>query len=906
MKLSLLQEGMKNLCASRVSDADKPLESVRAQLVNDLRPVLSQARDSCRDEFLAGGTSASLVRHLSRLQDTLIAGLLDTARALYKADSIQKMCVFATGGYGRRELFPFSDIDISMLYEDTHRDIAEKISGFVVYSLWDLGFTVGHTLRTVEESLALAEEDITICTALLDAHYLAGNKILFKDFETAFWELIDRSSALAFVERKLNERDERHKKVGDSRYVLEPNVKEGKGGLRDLQTLYWLARYIYRIESVDDLVTLKLLTKEELSAFKRAERFLWDVRCHLHYLAERGEERLTFDMQRSISEKMGYTDDNLSRAVERFMKRYFQMVKIVGNLTRTICAVLEDNKKRKPKGSLLEKPRSLGAFIVEGDRLNVATDTLFVEDPVQLIALFHIAHQHKLDIHPQAWQLVTRNLDQVDTRLIKDKHANQLFMDILLSKINPDQTLIRMNESGLLGKFLPDFGHTIGQMQFDMYHVFTVDEHTINAIRILHNISTGTHASELPLATQIFPLIKMRRALFLAMLCHDIAKGRGGDHSMLGEEIVRKMAKRFDCTADEIETAAWLVRYHLLMSHTAFKRDINDPKTIADFVAQVQSPERLRLLLVLTVSDIRAVGPTIWNGWKGALLRDLYYRAESLMGASDINSEKRRIDELKQEMKTALPGWSEESITEYLELGNTGFWSGLDGESHARIARMVKELPTLSFPLKMDTRVDRFRAITDIMLCTPDQHGLFSQISGAMALCDVNIMGAKIFTLKNGVAVEIFQVQDLEGKAFDKPDRLARLSVVIEQTLTGQIRLEKEFAKNAKPYPSRYDAFKVPPRVFIENKVSTHHTVIEVGGKDRIGFLYSVTKVLSDLGLTISTAHISTYGERAVDVFYVKDVFGMKIYHEGKVQEIREKLITALTPAPSEKIKKAG
>ncbi len=904
-RLSDIQATLKN-AAARVMEPQLPTDARQRALVAALRPLLESARCERREQFLSGGTAASLVRDLARILDAVLDTIYTTARTHHALDAGCKLSLFASGGYGRKELFPHSDIDICLLYQPTQREQAEAVSGFLTHCLWDLGLTVGFSLRSIEESLTLARQDVTIKTALLDARFVCGSKSLFAEFHQQFFAAIEQESAMEFVEKKLAERDERHKKAGDSRYVLEPNIKEGKGGLRDLHTLYWIARYIYHIESVEDLVTLKFLTKEELSAYHRAERFLWDVRCHLHYLAGRAEERLTFDMQRQISEKMGYTDDKLSRAVERFMKRYFQMAKIVGNLTRTLCAVLEEHKKRKPKGSLVEKPRELGAFIVEGDRLNVTDPKLFEEDPVQLIELFHIAHHHKLDIHPQTWQLISRSLDLVDSKLMKNPRANQLFMDILLSKTNPDQTLSRMNETGLLGVFLPDFGHTIGQMQFDMYHVFTVDEHTINAIRILHQISTGTLSSELPLATQIFPLIKMRRALFLAMLCHDIAKGRGGDHSTLGEEIVRKMARRFACTEDEIETAAWLVRYHLLMSHTAFKRDINDPKTIADFVAQVQSPERLRLLLVLTVSDIRAVGPTIWNGWKGALLRDLYYRAESLMGASDIHSEKRRREELIAEMKTALPTWSDDAIHDYLELGNTGFWSGLDGEAHARIARMVKELPTLPFPLKLDTRVDRFRAITDMILCTPDQHGLFSQISGALALCDVNIMGAKIFTLKNGVAVEIFQVQDSEGRAFDKPDRLAKLAVVIEQVLSGQMSLEREFSKHAKPYPSRYDAFKVPPRVFIENKVSAHHTVIEVGGKDRIGFLYSVTRVLSDLGLTISTAHISTYGERAVDVFYVKDVFGMKVYHEGKLQEIRERLTAALTPVVPDKLKKAG
>jgi [protein-PII] uridylyltransferase len=897
-------ESLRQIKSHAASLPNASIEEVRAMCVGTIRPTWETARESLKKEFLELGRAPTLIRAMSKSVDGIIACLFDCAKQALKLDRSEIIAVLAYGGYGRRELYPASDIDIGILYDKTSEKHATLIASFITYSLWDLGFTVGQSLRTVNETLDACKSDVTICTSLLDARYVAGSKSLFEAFDKQYWEQIQSSSAMDFVEAKLAERDERHKKVGDSRYVLEPNLKEGKGGLRDLHTLYWLARYIYKIESLSQLVELEILTKEELSAFNRAEHFLMEVRCHLHYLAGRPEERLTFDMQRSVAEKMGFEDDKLSRAVERFMKRYFQTVRTVGNLTRSVCAVLEDTKKRKPKRITSDASKMLNGFVVEGTRLNIENAKFLKDDPVRMIEIFHLAQQQELDIHPHAWQLISRHLDLVDT-LLKNAKAHTIFLDILLSKHNPDLTLRRMNESGVMGRFIPDFGNVIGQMQFDMYHVYTVDEHTINAIGILHSIDTGTCDHELPLATKIFPLIKMRRALFLALLCHDISKGQGGDHSVLGEGVVRKLTKRFGCSQDEIETAAWLVRHHLLMSHTAFKRDVNDPKTVQDFVAAVQSPERLRLLLVLTVADIRAVGPTIWNGWKGSLLRELYYKAEALMGASDIGDEKRRIQQLEEDLKTSLSGWSLEEVRAYLDLGSSSFWSSMDIATHTRIAHMVKQIPTLAFPLTMDTRVDSFRAITELTICTPDQHGLFSKMSGALALSGVNIMGAKIFTLKNGMAVEVFQVQDAEGKAFDKPSQLARLAVIIEQVLTDEISLSEEMSKTRTSYPSRLDVFKVPPRVFIENKVSTNHTVIEVGGRDRIGFLYTVTHILSEMGLTISTAHISTYGERAVDVFYVKDVFGLKINHEGKIREIRERIIEALSQTP-EKLKKTG
>ena len=478
-------------------------------------------------------------------------------------------------------------------------------------------------------------------------------------------------------------------------------------------------------------------------------------------------------------------------------------------------------------------------------------------------------------------------------------------MDILLSKRNPEPTLRRMSESGVLGKFIPDFGRVTGQMQFDMYHVYTVDEHTIFALGILHGIGTGKYKQDMPITTEIYPLIKSPRVLALSVLCHDIAKGRGGDHSVLGEVVVRKLARRFKFDEYEIETCAWLVRNHLLMSRTAFKRDLSDSKTIDDFVAEVQSPERLRLLLLLTTVDIRAVGPNVWNGWKGALLRELYSAAESRMGASDRQDYALELTRMRTELAELLPNWSPQDIDAYLEQAGKSLRSSFDAVIHSRIARVLREDERSGQPLTLDTRSDTFRAATDIILCMRDSAGLFSQTSGAIALAGANILSAKIFTLKTGMAIQIFNIQDADGTAFDKPDKLARLAVFLNQVAEEKIDLSKEIAKNRLPYPSRMEVFRVPAKVYVENKVSANHTVIEVSGRDRIGFLYRVTKTLYDLGLSISTAHITTYGERAVDVFYVKDQFGMKVFHESKIRQIQDRMIETLSSSAADKAKRA-
>ncbi|MDE3017301.1 MAG: [protein-PII] uridylyltransferase, partial [Pseudomonadota bacterium] len=710
-------------------------------------------------------------------------------------------------------------------------------------------------------------------------------------FTRRFEREIVSGTALEFVEAKLAERDARHLHFGDSRYMLEPNVKDGKGALRDLHTLWWLARYVYGARAVKDLVGMKLLTPEEYRSFERAQRFLWGVRIHLHYLAARPEERLTFDHQHALAVAMGFQHPSANRATLRFMRRYFAQVRIVGALTRIVCALLEEDKKRKarqPMAWFKAASWRLGNFRLDGERLSLPGAQAAVRRPVLMIELFRAAQMHRMDIHPRALQWIARHLRRIDDRLRKNPRASALFLDILLDKNDAEPTLRRMSEAGVLGRFIPEFGRVIGQTQFNMYHVFTVDEHTLVAIGILHAIENGRLKNELPLTSDVIHRISMRRTLYLALFCHDIAKGRGGDHSDLGRKIVRKLAIRLGFSTDEIETAAWLVQHHLLFSNTAFKRDLDDPKTVQDFVREVRTPERLRLLLALTAADIRAVGPLVWNAWKGALMRDLYRRAEQAMGAGAITFKTQQAGMLRRELLTLLSDWSEREIDAYLEQGNPGFLASLDLPRHAAVARMLKESARMALPLLLDTQHDYVRTITEIMVVTADRHRLFSRITGAMALAGANITGARIFTLKNGMAVDLFQVQDASSEVFDRPDKLARMSVYIEQALAGELDLAHAFSKHP---PAYRDTVALPGQVFINNDASHLCSVIEISGRDRTGFLHDVTRVMADLGLTVATAHISTYGAQVADVFYVKDIFGMKIAHAAKVKQVREALL---------------
>ncbi|MBI3451498.1 MAG: [protein-PII] uridylyltransferase [Rhodospirillales bacterium] len=899
--------------------ADASGDKLRARVLEALKAALAHGRAEIRDRFERGEASGSeTVRANSFLIDQLIRLIHDFAeRYVYPVanpTSAERLTIAAVGGYGRAELAPQSDVDLLFLrpYKQTPR--GEQMVEFVLYMLWDLGLKVGHATRSLDECLRLAREDMTIRTALLESRYLWGDDKLFAEFRRRFFADVVKGNERAFVGAKLTERNERHKRMGDSRYVLEPNIKEGKGGLRDLHTLFWIAKYLHRVERVEDLVVKGVLTAEEVAKFAKTQDFLWALRCHLHYLAGRPEDRLTFDVQSEIGRRMGYTDHRGTRGVERFMKHYFLVAKDVGDLTRIFCAALEIEAEKKPRLSLsnlglpafMKRSKSIAGFAVANGRLTVAKESAFTDDPVNFLRIFRVGQENDIDIHPHALRLIRQNLKRIKGALRADPEANRLFMEILTDRRDAEGTLRRMNEAGVFGRFVPDFGRVVAQMQHDMYHVYTVDEHTIFAIGILARIEAGQLKDDHPLATEIIHKVQSRRALYLAVLLHDIAKGRGGDHSELGAEVALHLGPRVGLSDEETESVAWLVRHHLAMSNTAFKRDIGDPQTIRIFADLVQSPERLRLLLCLTVVDIRAVGPSVWNNWKAALLRELYYRAEeALSGVVPGEGAKERVEAVQAALRAELGEWKAAELTHHFSLGYPAYWLSVDTATQVRHARFIREAAAM--PITIHTRIDRARAVTEITVYTADHPGLFSRIAGAMALSGANIVAAQIFTMTNGMALDTFAIQETVGEgvgaAFDRPERLARLSAHIEQALSGRLRLREALARRP-AIPSRTRVFTVPPRVLVDNKASRTHTLIEINGRDRTGLLFDLTSAITDLGLSIATAKIATYGERVVDVFYVKDVFGHKIGDDHKVKRIRERLFVALAdpdaPPPKE------
>jgi [protein-PII] uridylyltransferase len=895
--------------AERTDGGPKPAKS-RAAAVTVFRDALRAGAGEVRRRFESGGaTGGEVVRANAFLIDQLIRSIHDFGvTAVFPGATPQTfghMAVCATGGYGRAELCPYSDVDLMFLMPPGNTAATEQLVEFILYMLWDTGLQVGHATRTIDETVRLAKADLTIRTSLLEARWLLGDKALFGQFCQRFQKDVIAGSGGRYVEAKLAERETRHERMGDTRYVLEPHIKEGKGGLRDLQTLTWIARHLYHVDDIADLVDRGIFNNSDVARFRKAQSFLWTVRCHLHYLNRRPEERLTFNVQPVIGERMGYADRAGVRGVERFMKHYFTVTRTVGDLTRVLCAALQEYEAKRARRrfrlpSLNLFRRAPAGFKLDGDRLMLASPETLKENPVTMLSLFREAQRLELDIHPRALLLVQQNLGLVGAALRRDEEANGVFMDMLTCEHDPEKTLRRLNESGVFGRFVPDFGRVVAQMQYDMYHVYTVDEHTIRAIGILSRIEKGELAELHPTATAAFSEVRSRRALYLAVLLHDIAKGRGGDHSEIGAEIALTLAPRLGLDEWETETVSWLVLQHLLMSRVAFKRDVDDPKTVADFTARVQSPERLRMLMILTNADIDAVGPGIWNAWKEGLVSELYYRsleAMEMVGGQPPQRRFVRVQASKARLRERLTDWDTETLETYIGRGYSDFWLAFDADEHARQMRLMRAADEAGEDLRIDVRGHPTHDVTEVTIYAPDHAGLFAQIAGAMALSGASIVDAKVITLANSMALDVFRIQDISGRPYDAPERIERLSRRIEATVAGRVTLAREFkAARARLLPSRTRVFKVPPRVIFDNKASATATVIEVNGRDRAGFLHDVTATLTSLSLQVVSAHISTYGERVVDVFYVKDVFGLKIDQPQKLKRIKRELLESIEP----------
>jgi [protein-PII] uridylyltransferase len=848
----------------------------------------------------AAAAYAFLIDQIIRLAHDYVVGRL---YPIGNPTASERLLLVAVGGYGRGEMALHSDVDIAFVTPWKPTGWTEQVIEAMLYLLWDLKLKIGHSSRSVDDMIRAAQGDHTIRTGILEARYLWGDEALFDEVQARFWSEVVASNAPAFVTQKLEERNERHRRMGDSRYVVEPNVKEGKGGLRDLHTLFWIGKYAYRVRSVPELVEAGLLSPRELRQFQKAERFLWAVRCHLHLIARRAEERLTFDYQREIAERMNYADRPGKSPVERFMRHYFLHAKTVGDLTGVFLSHLDEKFARRGGRlgfpTIRRRPGKLEGFVLDRGRLALPGDGFFREKPVRLIQIFALADKYGLEIHPLAMRAAGRDAKLIDNEVRSDPEANALFLDVLTSPRNPETVLRWMNEAGIFGRFVPDFGRVVAQMQFDMYHHYTVDEHSIRAIGLLARIERGELKEDHPLSSRLMKHIASRRVLYAAVLLHDIAKGRGGDHSVLGAEVARELCPRFGLSEAETETVAWLVRWHLLMSATAFKRDVSDPKTIADFVAQVTSLERLRLLLILTVVDIRAVGPGVWNSWKRQLLRELFDSAEEMLRLGHKQRGRHdRVAAVQAELAARLH-WEESRFARLTWHMPDSYWLAepLDVlEKNARFIDAADRSPSRVKPVAMSVQEER--GATLLTVYAKDKPGVFYRLAGAISLAGANVIDARIHTSTDGMALDNFLVQDAAGMPFGDPHQLERLERAILEALAGQEPMVERL--EAKPLPlARSEAFYIQPAVFIDNAASNRYSVVEINARDRPALLSGLARAIFQSKATVHSAHIATYGERAVDVFYLTDSHGAKIESPAKLKALQARLLKAAGEAES-------
>jgi [protein-PII] uridylyltransferase len=840
--------------------------------------ILAEALASGREEIARRlaeepGNGRAAAKATAFLHDQLVRLAYEFVTARVVSAPLEgQIALVGLGGTGRGEMAPFSDLDLMFLTGKAPTADQERAAEAILHLFWNLKLKVGHSVRSIAQLVALAKKDMTVRTAFLESRWLWGAEDIFDAAMKRFRKDVLAGTGAEFVAAKLAERDARHVKVGDSRYVVEPNVKDGKGGLRDLHTLYWIGKYVHGVGRPADLVGAGLFTAAEFRRFDRAERFFWSVRCHLHLLAGRAEERLSFEYQPRIAEIMRYADRPGKSAVERFMQFYFINAKAVGDLTGVFLAQLDEQLGKKgfrfALPTIRRKPKRLSGFVLDRGRISIPSDNFFREEPVRLLQLFAVAARERLEIHPTAMRAATRDAPLIDRKLREEPRANALFMEVLTSIHSPELVLRWMNEAGVFGRFVPDFGRVVAQMQFDMYHHYTVDEHSIRAIGLLAAIERGDLKNDHPLSTAIIKQIASRRVLYVAVLLHDIAKGRGGDHSVIGADIALKLCPRFGLDPAETETVSWLVRHHLLLSSTAFKRDLADPKTIEDFVHQVQSPERLRLLLILTVVDIRAVGPGIWNEWKRTLLRTLFEAAEERLRLGHKQHGRTELVEQRQKELAGALGWKSSVVRAHGRRLPDSYWLAEPLAWQIANARQVAEAEAhIGDPVpSVVVEDDPESGATRVSIFTPDREGLFYRISAGLASAGANIIEARIHTTRDGMALDNLLVLDGRGKPYADRRLRGRLVRSVEQALTSE---QPPGLPTPKPHIQRVRAFRFAPSVSIADRASTRTTVVEVNALDRPALLASLTAAISAQGHRIHSAHIATYGERAVDVFYV-------------------------------------
>ncbi len=871
-----------------------------------LKNLFNASREHAKHILFTHKDGCKAAQYLSSFQDKFIHMLYDLAclqqRSVLKP-SHAKCMIAASGGYGRGMLAPYSDIDLLIII-DTKKDVwLEAVIGRVLYWLWDLGFQLGHAVRTLSEAIDYAQTDMVIRTTILETRYICGEKKLFTDMQKMFVSHFQQTIDPDFISSKLEERAIRHARVGDSRYLVEPDIKNGKGGLRDLYSLFWIAKYVYKVKNRVDLIQVDILNNREWTLFNKCERFLWTVRLHLHFISGKPTEKISFDVQTILTEKLAYKSRKGLRDVERFMKHYFFYAKHVGDLTRILCSALEKNSvqtKFQTQYSTHDKPSSYDLegendFYVYDHYLHAKHNYIFYQNPVNFVKLFYITSSSQIPIHPTTLHLAMRNRYLVNSKLYNNMLANTLFLEILTVFPNPETSLRRMHEAGILSKIIPEFQHILCLMQFNMYHHYTVDEHSLRAVGILSALEKGEYKEESPTTSALIHSVRLRRALYLAVLLHDIAKGYPEDHSVKGAEIASQICSRLPLDEEEKDMVSWLILHHLLMNNYAQRRDLNDPKTIKDFTDIVNSQEKLDLLIILTVCDIRAVGPGVWNGWKGALLRDLYYAARDFLAGKTYSHGIKHIKESKTKLITQQDHKEENLHHKYINLFPDNYFISVSQE---QFDTHIKLLHTHLFNAdepKFEIKTDSFKDISKITILIPISAKLLLILASCCAYRKHNIVDAELFVLKNGVALATLYLKKRYTDYQTEIRNLKRLTRNIDDSLKGKMMILDKIREHKPNLPKTRKTFAFAPQIHFYNDWSDRFSVVEITCLDTIGLLSIITHAFFCLNLEIHSAKIMTLGERVIDTFYIHDLVRQKIYDKKRITDIHNHLLKVIT-----------
>ena len=864
-------------------------EGVRRYL-DDLRSALA--------ELHRNGASGRAVNEAhSDGIDRLLRRLAQLAEARYYADGGDlgdRPSIVAVGGYGRREMSICSDVDLLFVHRGEITPLAANLAERVQYWLWDAGIVVGGAVRNVEETLGLAREDNSVATGLLGARFLGGDPAPLHELSVGVRSHLQEHAA-AFVADQIRGLEERHTTYGESLYLLQPNLKDGWGGLRDYHTAYWVACAAHpSVRSLDDLLYVGVLSESEMRSYEAALDFVWRLRNELHLLLGRKADQMSFEHQEQIARGRGYRDEGPTLAVEQFMGEFYRCARTIGTLSEIVIEQCEAHTR--PPAPPPEVREVEDGFRVVGDHLEIPHATHLRQQPLRLLKAFRVAQRHRVELSRTARRLVAENLDVIDERFQRDVAATEIFLEILRSEHRVMRTLMEMNEVGLLGAYLPEWEHVVCRWQHVMYHTYTVDVHSIFLVEELRRLWRGKYEEEHAELTQ---LVREgdREVLFLGCLLHDIGKGLGGDHSEKGTVRAERCLERLGLPREKVDRILFLVRQHLWMSHVAQRRDLSDPRVIVEFAKVVGDRENLRNLYLVTFADIRASSKAGWTEWKGQLLRELYERTAEYLeaGGEDIDVAlelvasrvRARQDGARAELEAL--GVESARVDEYFEGMPQRYFIAHTPPQIARHAVVVLSYdPERLFA----TAVREMRGgFSEFILCTQDVHGLYATVAGSLTAANINILGSHVYTTKSGLALEIYRVTTPSGGPEEREIAWERHEQILRAVLSGERELASFLKGRRRPLGSSAPASREPARVLVTNEESDFYTVVDVTANDRIGLLYGLVSAITGQGLEIYVSKASTILDQVADTFYLKDAARRKITDPEALESLRAALL---------------